>query len=204
MLFNSTQDHEVFANHNKFGIFLVPQSFLIWNGPPDQHHTLDTSALDQKRLSDVKVENTEAADKAAEEAAREKMKRVAKDEAKKARRKRAKTQQAAAAMAAMEEEAEVKAAAAVEEEKEAMAAAEIAMEHADPTKASKVESAVQIRPGSASDSALGLLGWRRGRSSSLGGCPQWSGHGLISRRCDALCIREGVLRLRRDHASRFF
>ena len=169
MLFNSTQGHEVFAKHNKFGIFLVPQSFLNWNGPPDQHHTLDTSALDLKKLSDVKVENTEAADKAAEEAAREKMKRVAKDEAKKARRKRAKTQQAAAAMAAMEEEAEVKAAAAVEEEKEAMAAAEIAMEHADPTKASKVESAVQIRPGSASDSALG---WLRGRSSSLGGWPQ--------------------------------
>ena len=170
--FQLTQDHEVFAKHNKFGIFLVPQSFLKWNGPSDQHHTLGTSALDLKKLSDVKVENTEAADKAAEEAAREKMKRVAKDEAKKARRKRAKTQQAAAAMAAMEEEAEVKAAAAVEEEKEATAAAEIAMEHADPTKASKVESAVQIRPGSASDSALGLLGWLRGRSSSLGGWPQ--------------------------------
>ena len=169
--FQLTQDHEVFAKHNKFGIFLVPQSFLKWNGPSDQHHTLGTSALDLKKLSDVKVENTEAADKAAEEA-REKMKRVAKDEAKKARRKRAKTQQAAAAMAAMEEEAEVKAAAALEEEKEATAAAEIAMEHADPTKASKVESAVQIRPGSASDSALGLLGWLRGRSSSLGGWPQ--------------------------------
>ena len=172
MLFNSTQDHEVFAKHNKFGIFLVPQGFLKWNGPSDQHHTLGMSALDLKKLSDVKVGNTEAADKAAEEAAREKMKRVAKDEAKKARRKRAKTQQAAAAMAAMEEEAEVKAAAAVEEEKEATAAAEIAMEHADPTKASKVEWAVQIRPGSASDSALGLLGWLRGRSSSLGGWPQ--------------------------------
>ena len=172
MLFNSTQDHEVFAKHNKFGIFLVPQSFLKWNGPPDQHHTLGTSSLDLKKLSDVKGVSKEAADKAADEAAGEKMKRVAKDEAKKARRKRAKTQQAAAAMAAMEEEAEVKAAAAVEEEKEAMAAAEIAMEHADPTKASKVESAVQIRPGSASDSALGLLGWLRGRSSSLGGWPQ--------------------------------
>ena len=193
MLFNSTQDHEVFANHNKFGIFLVPQSFLIWNGPPDQHHTLDTSALDQKKLSDVKVENKEAVDKAAEAAAKEKMKRVANDEAKKARRKRAKTQQVAAAVAAKEEE-----------EKEATAAAEIAMEQADPTKASKAESAVQIRPVPTSDRAPGLLGWRRGRSSSLGGCPQWSGHGLISRRCDALCIREGVLRLRRDHASRFF
>eukprot|EP00964_Phaeocystis_antarctica_P159559 scaffold130627_cov72-Phaeocystis_antarctica.AAC.1 len=68
-------DHEVFAKHNKCGIFLVPQSFLKWNGPSDQHHTLDTSALDQKRLSDVKVENTEAADKTAGEAAGEKMKR---------------------------------------------------------------------------------------------------------------------------------
>ena len=129
MLFNSTQDHEVFAKHNKFGIFLVPQSFLNWNGPPDQHHTLDTSSLDLKKLSNVEAGNKEAADKAAEEAAAEKMKRVANDEAKKARRKRAKTQQAAAAVAA----------------KEARAAAEIAMEHADPTKASKAESAVQIR-----------------------------------------------------------
>ena len=134
MLFNSTQGHEVFAKHNKFGIFLVPQSFLNWNGPPDQHHTLDTSSLDLKKLSNIKVGNKEAADEAAEEAAKEKMKRVANDEAKKARRKRAKTQQVAAAVAAKEgEEAEVK------------AAAEIAMEHADPTKASKAESAVQIR-----------------------------------------------------------
>ena len=167
---HSTQGHKVYAKHNKFGIFLVPQSFLNWNGPPDQHHTLDTSSLDLKKLSHVKVGNKEAADNAAEEAAKEKMKRVANDEAKKARRKRAKTQHEEAA--AMEEQAEVKAAAAMEEEKEAMAAAEIAMEHADPTKASKVESAVQIRPGSASDSALGLLGWLRGRSSSLGGWPQ--------------------------------
>ena len=118
------------------------------------------------------------------------MKRVAKDEAKKARRKRAKTQQAAAAMAAMEEEAEVKAAAAVEEEKEAMAAAEIAMEHADPTKASKVESAVQIRPGSASDSALGLLEWLRPQLFTRW-LPQWK-HGVLSRGAAApLCIREG-------------
>eukprot|EP00964_Phaeocystis_antarctica_P055671 scaffold32768_cov45-Phaeocystis_antarctica.AAC.1 len=77
-------------------------------------------------------------------------------------------------MAAMEEEAEVKAAEAVEEDKRAMAAAEIAMEHADPVKASKVESAVQIRPVPTSDRAPGLLGWRRGRSSSLGACPQWN------------------------------
>ena len=62
-----------------------------------------------------------------EEAAKEK--KVAKQEARKGRRERAKTQQAAAAVAA----------------KEARAAAEIAMEHADPTKASKAESAVQIR-----------------------------------------------------------
>ena len=94
-----------------------------------------------------------------EEAAKEK--KVAKQEARKARRERAKTQQAAAAVAAKEEE-----------EAEVKAATEIAIEHADPTKASKVESAVQIRPGSASDSALGLLGWLRGRSSSLGGWPQ--------------------------------
>ena len=113
-----------------------------------------------------------------EEAAKEK--KVAKQEARKARRERAKTQQVAAAVAAKEEE-----------EAEVRAATEIAMEHADPAKASKVESAVQIRPGSASDSALGLFGWRRGRSSSLGGYPQWSGHCLISRRCDPLCIREG-------------
>ena len=182
MLFNSTQDHEVFAKHDKFGTFPVPQNFLNWNGPPDQHNTLDTSALDLKKLSDVN--GKDAADKAAEEAAKEKMKKVA---ARKARQERAKIQQAAAAMTAMEE---VKAAAAVEEA-EVKAAAEIAMEHADPTKASKVESAVQIRPGSASDSALGLLGWRRDHSSSLGDCPQWSGHCLISRRCDPLCIREG-------------
>ena len=49
--FQLTQDHEVFAKHNKFGIFLVPQSFLKWNGPSDQHHTLGTSALDLKKLS---------------------------------------------------------------------------------------------------------------------------------------------------------
>ena len=173
MLFNSTQDHEVFAKHNKFGIFLVPQSFLNWNGPPDQHHTLDTSALDQKRLSDVKVENTEAADKAADEAAGEKMKRVAKDEAKKARRKRAKTQQAAAAMAAMEEEAEVKAAAAVEEEKEAMAAAKIAMEHAYSTKSSKAKSPAQTKAKSTRDSAPVDGSGHAGSSNqaSLDGCP---------------------------------
>ena len=127
-----------------------------------------------------------------EEAAKEK--KVAKQEARKARRERAKTQQAAAAVAAKEEE-----------EAEVKAATEIAIEHADPTKASKVESAVQIRPGSASDSALGLLGWRRGRSSSLGGCPQWSGHCLTyveARR--PLVHSGGVLGLRRDHACSIF
>ena len=95
-----------------------------------------------------------------EEAAKEK--KVAKQEARKARRERAKTQQAAAAVAAKEEE-----------EAEVKAATEIAIEHADPTKASKVESAVKVRPGSASDSAPGLLGWRRGHNSSLGALTQW-------------------------------
>ena len=201
---HSTQGHKVYAKHNKFGIFLVPQSFLNWNGPPDQHHTLDTSSLDLKKLSHVKVGNKEAADKAAEEAAKEKMKRWANDEAKKARRKRSKTQHEAAAMAAMEEQAEVKAAAAVEKEKEAMAAAEIAMEHADPTKASKVEPAVQIRPGSASDSALGLHGWLRGRSSSLGGWPQWKHRCIVSRRCGPFVHSGGMLGLRGDHTCSIF
>ena len=113
---------------------------------------MDTSSLDLKKLSNVKVGNKEAAGKAAEEAAREKMKRVANDQAKKARRKRAKTQQAAAAVAAkQEEEAEVK------------AAAEIAMEHSDSTKASKAESPAQIEAKFTRDSAPGLLGWLRPR-----------------------------------------
>ena len=112
--------------------------------------------------------NKEAAGKAAEEAAREKMKRVANDQAKKARRKRAKTQQAAAAVAAkQEEEAEVK------------AAAEIAMEHSDSTKASKAESPAQIEAKFTRDSAPGLLGWLRPRLLTrwqLGGClPQVEG-----------------------------
>ena len=185
--FNSTQDHEVFAKHNKFGIFLVPQNFLNWNGPPDQHHTLDTPSRELKKLSNVERENKEAAEKASAE---EKMKKEAKEEAKKARRERAKTQQAAAAMAAMEEEAEVK------------AAAEIAMEHADPTKASKAESAVQIKP---IRSALVLLKWLRGRSSSLGGCPQWSGHCLTYVEALRSLVHSGrMLGLLRDHACSIF
>jgi len=124
MLSNSSiQGEEVFAKHNKFGLFPIPRNFLNQNGPPD---TLDTSALDLKTPSSVTVESKEAADKAAEEAAKEK--KVAKDEAKKARRERAK---AAAAVAAKEKEEEATA---------------IAMEYADSTKASKAGSPVQIRP----------------------------------------------------------
>ena len=143
MLFNSTQDHEVFAKHNKFGIFLVPQNFLNWNGPPDQHHTLDTPSRELKKLSNVERENKEAAEKASAE---EKMKKEAKEEAKKARRERAKTRRAVVAVAAKEEE------------EEATAAAEIAIHFADSKKASKAESPVQIRPGFASGSALFFLG----------------------------------------------
>ena len=86
-----------------------------------------------------------------EEAAKEK--KVAKQEARKGRRERAKTQQAAAAVAAKEEE----------EEAEAKAAAEVAMEHADSTKASKAESPAQIEAKFTRDSAPGLLGWLRPR-----------------------------------------
>ena len=124
MLSNSSiQGEEVFAKHNKFGLFPIPRNFLNQNGPPD---TLDTSALDLKTPSSVTVESKEAADKAAEEAA--KAKKVAKDEAKKARRERAK---AAAAVAAKEKEEEATA---------------IAKEYADSTKASKAGSPVQRRP----------------------------------------------------------
>ena len=124
MLSNSSiQGEEVFAKHNKFGLLLIPRNFLNQNGPPD---TLDTSALDLKTPSSVTVESKEAADKAAEEAAKEK--KVAKDEAKKARRERAK---AAAAVAAKEKEEEATA---------------IAKEYADSTKASKAGSPVQRRP----------------------------------------------------------
>ena len=86
-----------------------------------------------------------------EEAAKEK--KVAKQEARKGRRERAKTQQAAAAVAAKEEE----------EEAEAKAAAEVAMEHADSTKASKAESPAQIEAKFTRVSAPGLLGWLRPR-----------------------------------------
>ena len=124
-----------------------------------------------------------------EEAAKEK--KVAKQEARKARRERAKTQQAAAAVAAKEEE-----------EAEVKAATEIAIEHADPTKASKAESAVQIKP---IRSALVLLKWLRGRSSSLGGCPQWSGHCLTYVEALRSLVHSGrMLGLLRDHACSIF
>eukprot|EP00964_Phaeocystis_antarctica_P047676 scaffold27597_cov61-Phaeocystis_antarctica.AAC.1 len=96
-----TDHEESFAKHNKFGKFLIPANFLSRHGPPHQHHKLDTSSVDLKKLSNVKGETEESADNAVEEAAKEK--KVAKQEARKARRERAKTQQAAAAVAAKEE-----------------------------------------------------------------------------------------------------
>ena len=95
-----------------------------------------------------------------EEAAKEK--KVAKlKEARKARRERAKTQQAVAAVAAKEEEEEEAEAKAAEAKAEAKA--DIAMEHADSTKASKAESPAQIEAKFTRDSAPGLLGWLRPR-----------------------------------------